>query len=544
MKLVSAILQFYRPRFNRAIVSLLQTNGYRLDRYLAAFWQTRNFNSLVVQPDGQGLATRNETLRTFVDIGGLAEAAFGIILIILGANGDLEGGIYLGVAAIIAYPLVWAHLLVIPTLVFRLPGLPKELGRQIVFTILANQVRQLRLQYDFKVIAVAGSVGKTSTKFAIAETLESKLKIAWQRGNYNDPISVPLVIFGQEMPGIFNVFEWIKIFLDNSRIIKTGYEFDAVVLELGTDGPGDIAEFSKYLKVDIGVLTAVAPEHIEFFGTLENVAREELTIAKFSTKLLVNNDLVASEYLAGLKNYETYGFENADWLLTNVVFKSRKHSFDLEHNNGQLFSTKVGLLSHNQLYGVIVASAVATELGLTIDEVKKAVGKLNPVNGRLKPLKGIKNSTILDDSYNSAPEAAIAALETLYKIKAPQKIAILGSMNELGSYSPEAHRQVGEFCDPKKLDLVVTVGGDAASWLAPAAKTDGCKVKTYDNPYAAGAFVKGKIKKGALVLVKGSQNGVFSEEAVKLLLKNKVDTKELVRQSPAWLANKEKCFSR
>jgi UDP-N-acetylmuramoyl-tripeptide--D-alanyl-D-alanine ligase len=160
----------------------------------------------------------------------------------------------------------------------------------------------------------------------------------------------------------------------------------------------------------------------------------------------------------------------------------------------------------------------------------------------MRRLVGINNSTIIDDTYNASPEAVSAALKTLYRLDAPQKIAVLGNMNELGKFSAEAHRQIGEQCDPKQLDLVVTIGPDANKYLAPAAEKKGCKVGTFSDPYQAGEFVKLQIKPGALVLVKGSQNKVFAEEAVKTLLADPVDASKLVRQSRYWMKIKAKNF--
>ncbi len=541
MKFIASIALLYRPRLANLIVSLIQTSGYRVGKFLRSFWGAEDLSELAVQLDASGLESRNQFLRLLIILGSLAQLIFGAIVLGLGASGALTGGVYFGIALIISYPLVWSHLILLVVLAIGIPSWPKALGRLIVLTILARQVRQLRAAHDFKIVAVAGSAGKTSTKFAIAQTLESKLKVAWQQGNYNDPVSVPLVFFDREMPNIINVFAWLKIFWQNANDIEN-WNYDAVVLELGTDAPGDIAQFGKYLDVDLAVVTAIAPEHMEFFGSLENVASEELALAKFSKKLLINTDLCAGEYLADLKKYETYGFGKSDWQLANVKFRAQKHSFDLKHSGKKMFSTSSNFLNQNQLYGLAAASTVASELGFSASEIKKVVTKLEPVNGRLKPLVGIKNSTILDDTYNSAPEAALAALETLYKIKAPQKIAILGSMNELGNYSEEAHKLVGQACDPKKLDLVVTIGASAKKWLAPIAKQAGCKVASYDDPVSAGKYAKKKLKSKALVLVKGSQNGVFAEEAVKTLLRNKADTSQLVRQSPAWLAIKAKRF--
>jgi UDP-N-acetylmuramoyl-tripeptide--D-alanyl-D-alanine ligase len=130
----------------------------------------------------------------------------------------------------------------------------------------------------------------------------------------------------------------------------------------------------------------------------------------------------------------------------------------------------------------------------------------------------------------------------LYATEARQRIAILGSMNELGEDSGTLHTEIGGYCNPKKLDLVVTIGREAEEYLAPAAKNQGCEVKTFDSPYDAGRYVADHIGQGSVVLAKGSQNGVFAEEAVKLLLANQSQARKLVRQSPHWQAIKQRQF--
>jgi len=119
---------------------------------------------------------------------------------------------------------------------------------------------------------------------------------------------------------------------------------------------------------------------------------------------------------------------------------------------------------------------------------------------------------------------------------------LLGNMNELGNYSKAAHTEVGEYCDPKQLDLVITLGPDANTYLAPAARARGCKVQTCTTPYEAGEQLQQHIKDGAVVLAKGSQNKVFAEEAVKAILADPADAEHLVRQSPAWLKKKAANF--
>src|SRR5690606_9297871 len=116
------------------------------------------------------------------------------------------------------------------------------------------------------------------------------------------------------------------------------------------------------------------------------------------------------------------------------------------------------VVSETQLYSVLEPSIVGNELGLKKTDILKGLAAALPVSGRLRRLRGVNNSIIIDDTYNSSPDAVKAGLETLYSLEAPQRIAILGNMNELGEMSAAAHKEIGELCDPGKLALVVTIG--------------------------------------------------------------------------------------
>ncbi|HEX5395088.1 MAG TPA: Mur ligase family protein [Candidatus Saccharimonadales bacterium] len=422
----------------------------------------------------------------------------------------------------------------------------KKLAKKAVAAILGYQVRALYKKNKFQVVAVAGSVGKTSTKLAIAKVLEANYRVQYQDGNYNDIVSVPLIFFGEKMPGLMNPLAWAAIFWRNQRKLSKPYPYDIVVVEAGTDMPGQINGFKSYLRVDLGVLTAIAAEHMEFFADLDAVAKEELGIAEFSTNLVYNKDLCDEKYLSGLAVSKlSYGINSkSDFQAANIVFKDEKCDFEVYRNGKRFLNTTNDLLAEPQLYSVIAAVAVAAQLGMDAAEIDKGLHNINPVSGRMSRLKGIKGSVILDDTYNASPEAMKAALKTLYRLKSPQKIAILGNMNELGNYSRNAHKEIGQICDPAQLNLVVTIGPDANNFLAPAAKARGCETATFNSPYDAGNFVKAKIEKGAVILAKGSQNKVFAEEAVKILLANKADSSKLVRQSADWLKIKQAAFGK
>lgn len=420
----------------------------------------------------------------------------------------------------------------------------KKLAKKLVAAILGSQVRKLYKKNKFQVIAVAGSVGKTSTKLAVAGVLRAKYKVQYQEGNYNDLVTVPLIFFGDKTPSLLNPFAWTAVFWRNHQQLKKPYPYEVVVVEVGTDLPGQVKQFAAYLKADIAVLTGIAPEHMEFFADLDAVAKEEMTVTNMSTNLVYNKDLVSKKYLKGLKiSSISYGLKApADFAATNVVFKDDRCDFEVTRSGKEFLKSSNDLISEPQLYSVTAAVAVASQLGMTAEEINAGLHNLHPVSGRMQRLRGINGSMIIDDTYNASPEAMKAALETLYRINAAHKIAVLGNMNELGRYSQELHEEIGIHCEPSKLDLVVTIGPDANKYLAQVAESRGCKVQRFDSPYKAGEYLKAVVQPNTALLVKGSQNRVFAEETVKLLLADMEDEAKLVRQSSDWLKIKQKSF--
>lgn len=419
--------------------------------------------------------------------------------------------------------------------------------KTIIQRILEHYVRRYLKKHDITLVAVVGSVGKTTTKMAIATVLAEKLRVRTHEGNHNTHLSAPLAILGVEYPDdIRSLRAWRTVFAACRLRINEPKDVDVIVQELGTDQPGDIPAFGRYIQPNIAVVTAVGLEHMEFFKTYENVAKEELSVARFSKLTVINRDDVDESFapFAETTAINTYGISPQAEYRVVVDFGMR-----LDGMMGKFISPEWPPISVNlQLVGehnvkaAAAAGLVAAKLGLSAEDIAVGIAKIRPVKGRMNVLRGVKGTTLIDDSYNSSPMAVAAALKTLYSLDVPQRIAILGSMNEFGEMSPRAHEAVGNLCDPTKLDWVVTVGVDAANFLAPAAQKNGCQVKAVSTPYEAGGFVHGVAKKGGVILIKGSQNGVFTEEATKVLLHDSSDQDQLVRQTEAWLDIKAKAF--
>jgi len=421
----------------------------------------------------------------------------------------------------------------------------------ILLFLVELQTRRFLKRHKSKIVAVTGSVGKTSTKLAIATVLSGRFKVLFQEGNYNAEVSVPMTIFDLPMPPLSklkNPFTWLRQLWYMELKVHRPFPFEVIVLELGTDHPGDIAHFRKYLHPDVAVVTAVTPEHMEYFKTIDAVAEEELSVANFSRLVIVNRDDIDQTFARFVDNsnidtYGTSGVAEYHYLVENFepgkgfVGKFVSPEFGQQPVNLQL----VG--EHN-VRAAVAAGVVGIKLGLSAKELQLQLSAVRPVKGRMNLLRGLLDSVIIDDTYNSSPAAAKAALQTLYLFPNKQKIAILGSMNELGEFSQKAHEEIGAVCDPTLLDWMITIGDEAERYLAPAAAKRGCQVRSFRGPYEAGAFAHSVLHPHAVVLAKGSQNGVFAEEAIKLLLHETTEDHQLVRQSAEWIAKKQAMFDR
>jgi len=420
----------------------------------------------------------------------------------------------------------------------------KKAAKSLVVSILAWQVKRLYKKNQFKVVGVVGSIGKTSTKLAIARVLSEHHKVQYQEGNYNEIVSVPLIFFGHKLPSLFNPFAWLSIFIKNESQIAKKYPYEVVVLEIGTDFPGQIAAFKKYLHLDIAVVTALTPEHMMYFSGLSAVAEEELSVAQYSKRLLLNVDLCPKNLtLSYSGTYLSYALkQDATYTMDPVVYSEYGTRFTLNKDRQPWIEADSKSFSEAQLYSLTAAAAVADLLEVPKEAIEGGFAGILPVAGRMQLLQGLNNSTIIDDTYNASPDAVKGALDALYRYKAIRKIALLGNMNELGAISAESHAEVGKLCVPSQLFLLITLGPDANEHLAAAAEKNGCKVARTHSPVEAAKVILEVLEAGDVVLVKGSQNGVYAEEAVKMLLENKADTAKLVRQSKSWIAKKQAQF--
>lgn len=395
------------------------------------------------------------------------------------------------------------------------------------------------------VIAVTGSVGKTSTKLAIAHILRTRYHVLVHEGNYNTEFGLPMSLFELEPPEkSTSVLAWWRILRTMRRRIKQDYPYDVIVLEMGADQPGDITRFMEYIQPEIGVVTAVAKVHLEAFGSIEAIAEEKWSLAQGSNTVVYNHDdKRLRERAANTTNKIGYGLQRTDVWSELQEFNYSEGWRGVVHTGSGDAETTFPVIGQQTVYALTAATAVGLQCGVSLDEAVAKISEWKQPKGRMRLLPGKNGSFIIDDSYNSNPYAAVAALDALYQFQG-RKIAILGSMNELGEYETAGHRLVGRHCN--QLDVLVTIGVPANKHIIAAALETGVeefRVHECNTPYEAGEYVASLVREGDIILVKGSQSGVFAEESIKSFLADDQDTALLVRQSEQWLAKKRAHFS-
>lgn len=421
--------------------------------------------------------------------------------------------------------------------------------------ILAFFAKEFIKKYQPLIIGVTGSVGKSSTKEMIGLVLKNTLKIRQNEGNYNNEIGVPLTILGLKSPGK-NIIGWLNVFIFAfARLIFRYKKYpEVLVLEMAADRPGDLSYLTKMAPCKIGVLTAISQSHIEFFKSLENIAKEKSAIIKHLPKegwAILNAD---DEWVYALRKRTqarilTYGVNSrADVQALDIEIeqelinqkpeiKGLRFKVSYQGNVVPVFLPQV--ISLAQIYSALAAIATGLALNLNLLTITQALKKYQPLPGRMNLIPGINNSLIIDDTYNSSPQAVRSAFESLERISidsSARKWVILGDMLELGEFSDEAHYQIGQKFTQMNFDYLITIGEEAREIAKAARETDFDKerILSFDNSLAAIKFLKPRIQSGDIILVKASQ-GMRLERLVKeIMLNPHLAKKYLVRQTRNW----------
>lgn len=427
--------------------------------------------------------------------------------------------------------------------------------KNFIQKLLAAKARRFLQKYHPIIIGVTGSVGKTSTRDAIATVLASKFDVAANFKNYNNEFGLPLTILGKKSPGR-SVFGWLSILCSTPKKIPQVF-----VLEYGIDRPGDMEALCAIASPTIAVMTRISTVHVEFFRSIEQLAEEKATLLEHvpvdGLVVLNGDDPRVLGLVAHAKApHTTYGFSSSVqtrgidyrlWTREDFTFEPgelfSKVSFGIEQNGNERLDIELeNTIGRTAVSAVIAAVLVARHLGVSEEQMVASLPKLKHESGRMNPIPGIKGSLIIDSSYNAAPASMHAALEVLgefHPSESARRIAVLGHMAELGQYAEQEHRFVGMKAAEVGVNVLVTVGELARDIRRGAIEAGVSEDHThhFENAIDAGRWLDSALRKGDIVLVKGSQSARM-EKVVKDVMAEPMRAAELlVRQEPFWIEN-------
>ncbi len=427
--------------------------------------------------------------------------------------------------------------------------------KKLVISLLQQKAKRVIELKKPTVVAVTGSYGKTATKNAIARALSPYKDIRATEGNFNNEIGLPLAILGEESPER-SPFGWLALLLRRPQSFTCP---PILVLEYGADHPGDIRALCQIAQPHIAVVTGVSTVHAEFYSDIDALAREKASLieclADGGFAILNADDDRVREMASTSPAHELYGVSTGDLTAHDIRIIPREddsfepgeimaHTSAVVMDNGAVIGQLdlKNALGYAPVMSALAAIAVAKRFNIEPMQAIKALNQsFTPMQGRLNPIAGNKGSLIIDDSYNAAPSAVLNGLQTL-KIFQPhgaedRRIAVLGSLAELGKYAEDEHRKVG-FAVAEVADLFIAVG-EGMRMAVEAAKEAGMDEKAinwFGTSKEAGRYLDRLVQSGDIIYVKGSQSSRM-EYVVKDVMAEPLRAKELlVRQGEKWLA--------
>lgn len=349
-----------------------------------------------------------------------------------------------------------------------------------------------RSLYDIPVVAITGSVGKTSTKDVIAEVMAQKFNVQKTQGNKNNRLGVPLTIMSLR-------------------------NHDALVIEMGMNHLGEIHELTNIAKPTLSVISNIGTSHIGNLGSRENILKAKLEILDGMTnkKVIINNDNdMLHKWNLEDENAEkiTFGIhEKSIYMASKVKMTEESNEFSVELNSTEYkFTTqKPGEVF---ILNALSAIAVGMEYGVPIDKIQRTIANAEITKNRLD-IEKVNDVLLIKDYYNASFESIKPSLEYLANLDRGRKIAVLGDIKEVGSFSKEIHEKVGKEVAKNKIDKLITVGEEAKN-IVKKAKNEGMSnedVCSCDSNEQAIEVLKDMLLKGDTVLLKASNSMKFGE---------------------------------
>lgn len=470
--MIKPLLGLYRPSFSAVIVYMLQSTEYQPWTYLKWFWRTQDFSKVMKRRKLDPTKAASWLLLALRTGMGL-QAILAISLIAAGIRLRYDELIYLGAAALLLYPVLWAHLIVLPLVLGRI-FIVNPRNRALV-----AESKEVFANHPGTVIAVAGSYGKTSMKELLATILGEGKKVAMTPANKNVAISHARFAVGLE-----------------------GDE-DVLVIEYGEGKPGDVRRFAEITQPDIGIITGLAPAHLDQYATLQDAGKDIFSLAEYlkDENVYVNGDSGrVKDFIKPA--HHVYSLKGIDgWRVAKVSVGLDGTRFELKKGQ-QVLHLHTQLIGRHHIGPLSLAAVLALEMGLSSKQIETGVARTAPFEHRMQP-RSLHGAWIIDDTYNGNIDGMRAGLGLLRELPGRRKLYVTPGLVDQGIETEAVHKELGRLIAEAKPDKVVLMQNSATPFIRQGMEAGGydSELVIEDEPLNFYTNLEHVIASGDLVLM-------------------------------------------
>lgn len=422
--MIKNLLSLYAPSFPVVLVYMLQNTEYQAGAYLRWFWRAKALDRMMYRRELERTKPARLLLLA-LRLGMFAQIVAGGILLALGLDGQATGGVEFGLAIIISYPIVWAHLAVVPLVLGRIFIVkPRQ-------ALLIRQSKRIFTDFAGAKIAIAGSYGKTSMKELLLTVLSEGKKVAATPANKN--VAISHAYFARKLKG----------------------DEEILLIEYGEGQPGDVARFAGITRPTHVVITGLAPAHLDKYKTLARAGQDIFSVAEVVPAENVYVNAESPDLLPFVQpDYKLYSAKGAlGWRVSNIKIGLSGTSFTLQKGKEKL-ELKSGLLGRHNVGPLAFTAALAHQFGLTKAQIKAGIAATKPFEHRMQPYR-FGGAWIIDDTYNGNLDGIRAGTRLLKELDAKRKIYVTPGLVDQGKDSPQIHQEMGRLIAEAKPDIVV-----------------------------------------------------------------------------------------
>lgn len=467
---MKGLLSVYRPLFSRAVIYMLQSTEYQAGAYLRWLGRIRDFRSVMYRRQLVMTRAANILLRS-LRLGMLAQIAVGIFWGIRAARDHAYARTALDAVIILAAPLVWAYLIILPLWLARIFIMKPMWWWQI------RQSSRVFKNHPGAKIAIAGSYGKTTMKELLQAVLSAGQKVAATPGNKN--VAVSHAQFAKRLTG----------------------DEEILLIEYGEGAPGDVAKFTKRTHPNMGIITGLAPAHLDKYSSLEAAGRDIFSLADKleGGEVYVNTDSSATR---GFMKPAYIPFSNkgvAGWKVSKVKTDFDGLSFTLKKGK-QNFSLHSLLIGRHLVAPLALCVYLAVESGMNKEQIEDAVRSIKPFEHRMQPYR-LNGAQIIDDTYNGNIEGMRAGLALLKDLPASRKIYITPGLVDQGVEEAGVHLELGDLIAKANPDVVVLMKNSVTDYIRHGMKDYKGQLIIEDDPLNFYTHLDKFVASGDLVLM-------------------------------------------